>query len=86
VWGLLTTATFEEALVQVVNLGGDADTAGAVVGALAGAAYGLPAIPPRWREAVQGRWPIRSSRLWRMDDLIALADGLNRHQAQRRWI
>ena len=33
VWGLLTTSTFEEAVVQVVNLGRDADTAGAVVGA-----------------------------------------------------
>jgi len=52
VWGLLITDSFEEAVVQVVNLGRDADTAGAVVGALAGAAYGLEAIPARWRDAV----------------------------------
>ena len=45
IWGLLTTDSFEEAVVQVVNLGNDADTAGAVAGALAGAAYGLQAIP-----------------------------------------
>ena len=38
IWGLLTTDSFEEAVIQVVNLGNDADTAGAVVGAWAGAA------------------------------------------------
>ena len=76
VWGLLTTDSFEEAVVQVVNLGNDADTAGAVVGALAGAAYGLEAIPARWREALRGEWPLGSGRLWRADDLAALAVAL----------
>jgi ADP-ribosyl-[dinitrogen reductase] hydrolase len=76
VWGLLTTTSFEEAVVQVVNLGDDTDTAGAVVGALAGAAYGLEAIPGRWREAVRGEWPLRSGKMWRAADLIALADRL----------
>jgi len=47
IWGLTTTDSFEAALVQVVNLGNDADTAGAVVGALSGAAYGFSAIPPK---------------------------------------
>lgn len=73
VWGLLTTGTFEEALVQVVNLGNDADTAGAVVGALAGAAYGLEAIPRRWRQALQGEWPLRSGLRWSSADLASLA-------------
>ena len=45
---LLTTDTFEEALVEIVNLGGDADSAGAILGALAGAHYGVDAIPKRW--------------------------------------
>jgi len=76
VWGLRTTDTFEEAVVQVVNLGHDADTAGAVVGALAGAAYGLDAIPSRWREALQGEWPLRSGKQWRETDLMELADRL----------
>jgi ADP-ribosyl-[dinitrogen reductase] hydrolase len=74
VWGLLTTDTFEDAVVQVVNLGNDADTAGAVVGALAGAAYGIDAIPLRWREALQGEWPLRSGNLWHEINLIELAD------------
>ena len=76
VWGLLTTDSFEEAVVQVVNLGWDTDTAGAVVGALVGAAYGLEAIPLRWREALRGEWPLGSGRIWRTGDLIALADRL----------
>jgi ADP-ribosyl-[dinitrogen reductase] hydrolase len=76
VWGLLTTDSFEEAVVQVVNLGQDADTAGVVVGALAGAAYGLDGIPSRWREALQGEWPLRSGIRWSAADLVALAERL----------
>jgi ADP-ribosyl-[dinitrogen reductase] hydrolase len=77
VWGLLSTDNFEEAVVQVVNLGNDADTAGSVVGALAGAAYGLDAIPVRWRQAVRGEWPVRSGRYLGQQDLIDLADALS---------
>ena len=76
IWGLLTTHSFEEAVVQVVNLGNDADTAGAVVGALAGAAYGLPAIPAAWRAALHGEWPLRSGVRWDEARLVALADQL----------
>jgi ADP-ribosyl-[dinitrogen reductase] hydrolase len=43
-----TTASFEECLVKVVNRGGDADTTGALAGQLAGAFYGVTAIPERW--------------------------------------
>lgn len=42
---------FEDALVWVINEGGDADTNGAVAGALLGARDGLSAIPERWRSA-----------------------------------
>ena len=75
-WGLLTTDSFEEAVVQVVNLGKDADTAGAVVGALAGAAYGLEAIPARWKAILQGEWPLGSGVRWSAADLVILADRL----------
>jgi ADP-ribosyl-[dinitrogen reductase] hydrolase len=47
-----TTSTFEDALVKCVNLGGDADTTGAILGGLAGAFYGLEAIPARWLDAL----------------------------------
>ncbi|MFO7983473.1 MAG: ADP-ribosyl-[dinitrogen reductase] hydrolase [Desulfuromonadales bacterium] len=43
-----TTAEFEECLVGVVNQGGDADTTGAISAMIAGAFYGIDAIPPRW--------------------------------------
>lgn len=45
---ICTTSSFEEALVKAVNLGGDADTIGAITGGLAGALYGYDAIPQRW--------------------------------------
>jgi len=43
------TGSFEEAVIRAVNLGGDADTIGAITGALAGACWGADAIPPLWR-------------------------------------
>ena len=52
---LLTTDSFEEAVTEVVNLGGDADTAGAILGAMAGAYYGVDAIPERWLDGLQNR-------------------------------
>ncbi len=76
VWALLTTASFEEAVVQAVNLGNDADSVGAVTGALAGAAYGLDVIPAAWRAAVHGEWPLRSGDRWDAARLVALADRL----------
>ncbi|MBN2389135.1 MAG: ADP-ribosylglycohydrolase family protein [Anaerolineae bacterium] len=78
IWGLLTTNTFEDAVVNVVNLGNDADTAGAVVGPLAGAAYGLDAIPQRWRIALHGEFPLGSGRQWHVEDFVALAEALAR--------
>jgi ADP-ribosyl-[dinitrogen reductase] hydrolase len=50
---VLTTSSFEEAVVKAVNGGRDADTVGAVTGAIAGALYGEQAIPPRWTHLLQ---------------------------------
>ncbi len=75
-WGLVNTRSFEEALVQVVNLGRDADTAGSVVGALAGALYGLEGIPQRWQDALNAEWPIHSGKYMHAADFITLADNL----------
>jgi ADP-ribosylglycohydrolase len=52
---LLTTDGYEEAITEVINLGGDSDTTGAILGALAGAHYGVAAIPHRWLEGLQNR-------------------------------
>lgn len=75
-WGLFTTTSFEEALVQVANLGSDADTAAAVVGALAGAHYSLSSIPARWRVQLQGQWPVGSGHDWHEAEFIRLACSL----------
>ncbi|MGI6184207.1 MAG: ADP-ribosylglycohydrolase family protein [Candidatus Fimadaptatus sp.] len=45
---IYTTESFEAAVIKAVNLGGDADTIGAITGGLAGALYGYAAIPERW--------------------------------------
>lgn len=50
---LFSTASFEECLVGVVNQGGDADTTGAIAGMIAGAFYGLDAIPARWLKVLK---------------------------------
>jgi len=43
----------EEAIIQAVNLGGDADTIGAMTGALAGALHGDRWFPTRWYEQLE---------------------------------
>ncbi|HOG48196.1 MAG TPA: ADP-ribosylglycohydrolase family protein [Anaerolineae bacterium] len=72
VWGLLTTASFAEAVTRVTNLGGSAAIAGALIGAWAGAAYRHSGIPADWRTLVHGTWPARG-RTWREKDLADLA-------------
>lgn len=47
--------SFEEAVVSAVNRGGDADTIGAITGAVAGSRFGADLIPQRWVEALDCR-------------------------------
>ena len=75
-WAMLTTNTFADAVIQAANLGNDADTSACVTGAIAGAAYGLGAISPSWRQELKGEWPLRSGKQWREADFIALANKL----------
>ena len=55
VWALITTGSFEEALLKVVNLGDDSDTTGAIAGGLAALYYGFEAIPSEWVDEIQRR-------------------------------
>ncbi len=55
VWSLITTTSFEEALLRAVNLGYDTDTVGAVCGGLAGLYYGYDAIPSPWLGEIKRR-------------------------------
>lgn len=47
------TDSFEAALIDVVNRGGDADTTGAIAGAVLGAMYGETQLPPHWLAALR---------------------------------
>ena len=51
-WHLMHAPSFEAALVDTVNRGGDADTNGAIVGGLLGARFGASAIPTAWATTV----------------------------------
>ncbi|KAF3079025.1 hypothetical protein TWF706_003619 [Orbilia oligospora] len=64
-WAFFSTESWEEGALKVVNLGDDADTVGAIYGGLAGAYYGLEAIPETWRE-----------RLMQKDTVNEIAEGL----------
>ncbi len=88
---LLVTETFEEAVTEVVNLGGDTDTAGAILGAMAGAYYGVDAIPQRWLDGLQNREGIetcavalaqRSATGLQIPDLIATEHSLTRKEGE----
>ena len=54
-WVTTTPLNFEDALVALVNSGGDTDTNGALAGAVLGARYGASAIPMRWATHVAQR-------------------------------
>ena len=45
--------SFSGAVLRAVNMGGDADTIGAIAGALAGAHWGAGAIPPWWIQGLR---------------------------------
>jgi ADP-ribosyl-[dinitrogen reductase] hydrolase len=64
-WCFWHTDSFEAAVLRAANLGDDADTTAAIVGQIAGAWYGVGAIPAGWREKVAMG-----------DEIVALADRL----------
>src|SRR5262249_38705405 len=53
-WELLHAPDLRAGLIDAVNRGGDADTNGAIAGALLGARHGADGIPASWRERVLG--------------------------------
>ncbi len=59
-WSLLTTESAEEAIVRAVALGSDADTTGAVTGALAETLYGASTLPARWLDVLHDVADIRA--------------------------
>ena len=64
-WAYHKSTSFQQGALMAVNLGDDADTTGAIYGQLAGAFYGIDAIPAAWTQRIALR-----------DDIIDLADKL----------
>jgi len=54
-WAAEQAGSLEETLLAVTNAAGDADTNGAVAGALLGARSGVEALPERWLARVRNR-------------------------------
>ena len=54
-WAAEQDGPLEETLLAVTNAAGDADTNGAVAGALLGARFGVEALPGRWLARVRGK-------------------------------
>jgi len=67
-WAFYRSASFRNGCLLAINLGDDADTTGAIYGQLAGAYYGVEAIPIEWRERLAKRELIESfaNRLWHL--------------------
>lgn len=54
-WCFARTDSFEQAILDAVNLGDDADTTAAITGQIAGAYYGIQGIPSHWLERLHMR-------------------------------
>ena len=64
-WAFFHSEDFRDGALKGVNLGDDTDTTGAIFGQIAGAHYGVEAIPARWRQ-----------RLAMSADIITIVDDL----------
>ena len=55
VWAFRTTDNFRDGALKAANLGANSDVVAAVYGQLAGAHYGIGAIPAMWRTSLVGK-------------------------------
>ena len=67
-WAFHKSSDFRDGALLAVNLGDDADTTGAIYGQIAGAYYGVEAIPSEWRE-----------RLTMLTEMTEMADSIYDH-------
>lgn len=70
-WAFARTSDFRTGALAAVNLGHDADTTGAIFGQIAGAYYGVNAIPESWRSRLTMADEIRGM----AERLLAAAEG-----------
>ena len=70
-WAFDRSQDFRDGALMAVNLGDDADTTGAIYGQIAGAHYGVNAIPDNWRGLIT-----------MSDEIVSMADSLYDHASQ----
>jgi ADP-ribosyl-[dinitrogen reductase] hydrolase len=63
------TSDFRQAVEQVISLGGDTDTTGAIVGAIMGATHGESHIPKEWLDGLI-EWPRSPAWMRRLSDRL----------------
>jgi ADP-ribosyl-[dinitrogen reductase] hydrolase len=73
---LFKSRSFESCIIETVNQGGDADTTGAIAGAIAGAYYGEEGIPARWRKKLDKKLAAELTHL--AETLVHLSPQLTR--------
>jgi len=79
IWCAVQAPDFAVGVQQAVRLGGDTDTRGAITGAILGTAWGLEAIPARYREGLH-----ESERLQRLDaQLVELQQSISGRETKR---
>jgi ADP-ribosyl-[dinitrogen reductase] hydrolase len=61
-WHLARDTDYKDAMIDISNRGGDADTNAAIAGGLLGARFGDKAIPLRWLRTVLGHRPVNHAR------------------------
>jgi len=77
VWALRQEWTFRQAMWEVIELGGDTDTAACVAGGLLGSVLGVGAIPEEWVTPLHGA-TIGHEEAWlNWEDLAAIATELD---------
>jgi len=64
-YSVLATTSLEQAVLLAVNHSGDSDSTGAIAGNIAGALYGVEAVPARWLAPLELR-----------DEIVSMADDL----------
>ena len=52
-WVILNTNNYQQAIVGAINLGGDSNTIGGLVGSIAGILYGVDSIPNKWLDSLK---------------------------------
>lgn len=72
-WALKNANSYQDGILQIIHEGGDADTNGAVAGALLGAKYGMTNIPSEWVSGLYAKQELDS----KIDALLAVIESSN---------